>query len=330
MVDSTVSARVVVDARALSSIALPESTFKNIAASTGIADQQTKLFESIRPALETQTAWLTQMDFINSDIFKTYTANQAMFAELSTILAKTIDFGVFAEIGQKFAEQQTAWLKATIPPLDWWQEAFYPPNLHPIKDLEIEDVEKVVMVDGVALYGVPCTAVSRALIRAGSVAKRREILGRRWESIANDCREALRQCESRSVATYAPYGIAAIDALENGHAEAAQALAGSLTDTLLTSYFGQNRYLYTPDKKGKRTTDAYDEFSVREFIAFAPMWQAYQQFWVSEGDAVPSTFNRHATAHAVGRRQFSRRNAVQALLFATSLIYFLNEQDSKP
>lgn len=64
-------------------------------------------------------------------------------------------------------------------------------------------------------------------------------------------------------------------------------------------------------------------------MAFAPMWQTYQQFWVTDGDAIPTTFSRNATAHAVSRRQFSRSNAVQALMFATSLLYFFDEQASR-
>lgn len=110
---------------------------------------------------------------------------------------------------------------------------------------------------------------------------------------------------------------------------AAQALAGSLIDSLLTAYFGKNRYQYTPDKNGKRTTKAYEEFTVRQFVAFAPTWQIYRQFWVDEGDTVPTTFSRNATADTVSRSQFNRRNTVQALLFATSLLYFLEEQASQ-
>jgi hypothetical protein len=74
-----------------------------------------------------------------------------------------------------------------------------------------------------------------------------------------------------------------LDALDNSHTEAAQALTGSLIDSLLTAYFGKYRYKYTPAKNGKRTTEAYQEFTIRQFVAFAPMWQVYQQFWVVVG-----------------------------------------------
>ncbi|WP_160147642.1 MULTISPECIES: hypothetical protein [unclassified Arthrobacter] len=36
----------------------------------------------------------------------------------------------------------------------------------------------------------------------------------------------------------------------------------------MPSYFGKGRKDYTPDGNGKRTKDAYDEFSDRQFIAF--------------------------------------------------------------
>lgn len=55
------------------------------------------------------------------------------------------------------------------------------------------------------------------------------------------------------------------------------------------------------------------------------MWQAYQQFDPANGDKIPGTFSRHATAHTVSKRQYNRRNAVQALLFACSLIFRFNE-----
>jgi hypothetical protein len=150
-----------------------------------------------------------------------------------------------------------------------------------------------------------------------------------WKAVSADCRKAVEGLSSEAVAPYAPFGLAALDALDNSHTEAAQALTGSLIDSLLTAYFGKYRYKYTPAKNGKRTTEPYEEFTIRQFVAFAPMWQVYQQFWVEDGDRIPTTFSRNATAHTVSARQFNRRNAVQALLFATSLLFFFDEQASR-
>jgi len=329
VVDTSAFTKVAADAARFSSFVPPASILKSFSA---LAAQQLRILDSVKPVLDMESAWKKQFGFINSDFFTTYAATQAQFAQFGASLTKTIDFGIsnpVAKIVQQFAAQQSAWLKTLEPTLQGLRESFYPPNLRGIEDLKFEDVEKVVMADSIALYGVPRTAIAAALIRAGSAAKRREILGRRWKAISADCREAVTGFESDAVAPLAPFALAALDALDGGHTAAAQALAGSLIDSLLTANFGKDRYQYTPDKNGKRTTKAYEEFTIRQFVAFAPMWQIYQQFWVNEGDKVPTTFSRNATAHTVSPRQFNRRNAVQALLFATSLLYFLDEQVSR-
>lgn len=329
IVNTSAFANVVADTAQLSSFALPESTLKSFSA---LAAQQSRILDPLKPVLDMQSTWKKQFDLINSDFFKTHAATQAQFAKLGANLTKTINFGISdsaAKIAQQFAAQQSSWLKTLGPTLERLKESFYPPNLRGIEDLEFEDVEKVVMADSIALYGVPRTASADALIRADSAAKRREILGRRWKAISADCREAVEGFESESVAPYVPFALAALDALDGGHTAPAQALAGSLIDSLITAYFGKDRYQYTPDKKGKRTAKAYEEFTVRQFVAFAPMWQTYQQYWMDEGDTVPTTFSRNATAHTVSPRQFNRRNTVQALLFATSLLYFFDEQASQ-
>lgn len=165
------------------------------------------------------------------------------------------------------------------------------------------------------------------LIRADGASKRRDILGRRWKTISADCRTVVEDCRSSKAVAFCPAARAALDAW---HPEAAKALAGTLIDEILTAYFGKNRTKYTPHPQGKRTKDAYDEFNVRQFIAFAPMWQTYQQFFATNGDKVPTTFSRNATARTVSPRQFNRRNAVQGLMVACSLLRRLDEEAQGP
>jgi len=299
IVDTRAFAKVAADAAKLSSFSLPESTVNNLTGLSGIAAQQSKLLDSLKPRRDIQSGWKKQFDLTNSDFFKTHTATQAQFAKLGANLTKTIDFGIndsVTKLAQQFAAQQASWLKTLGPTLEQLRKSFYPPNLRGIEDLAFEDVEKVVMADGIALYGVPQTSIAKALIRAESAAKRREILGRRRKAISADCRKAVEGLRSEAVAPYAPFALAALDALDNSHTEAAQALTGSLIDSLLTAYFGKDRYKYTPAKNGKRTTEGYEEFTIRQFVAFAPMWQVYQQFWVQDGDRIPTTFSRNATA----------------------------------
>lgn len=310
---------------------LPESVLENFAAVSGIVEaQQTMLATAIQPILNAQGAWQRQISsVIASDAFKNFGLATSSLGLISTQLSKNIDFGFvesFGKIFKGFAEQQSSWLKNLGPALAAMRAGFYSPNLRTIEGLEFKDVEQVVMIDGIPLYGVPRTATAEALIHADGPSQRREILGRRWKTISADCREAVLSCSSGAVASYVPFAVAALDALDAGHTAAAQALAGSLVDTVVTAYFGTGSTKYKPHPNGKRTKAAYDEFTVREFIAFAPMWQTYQQFVVANGDKVPATFSRHATAHAVSSRQFNRRNAVQGLMFACSLLYRFDEE----
>ena len=310
---------------------LPKSTLKNIAAIARITEtQQAIVSTAIKPILDAQSAvWQKQFAVVSSDIFKSQALTQSNLNLIAAQLTRNVDFGTIESAATsmvKFAEQQTSWLKDIGSAITAMHAASYPLNLQSIEGLNFEEVEQVVMVDGIPLYGLPRTSIAEALIRSDGANRRREILGRRWTSISADCRTAVEGCTSETVAPYLRFAGAALDALDEGHTEAAQALAGSLIDAILSSYFGKGRSRYTPDRTGKRTKEAYDQFSVRQFIAFAPMWQTYQQFFITNGDKVPMTFSRNATAHTVNVRQFNRRNAVQGLMVVCSLLYRLDEE----
>jgi hypothetical protein len=265
-------------------------------------------------------------EVINSDVFERMAAAQANFYKITEQLTKNIDFaGIAAQVAKTFAAQQLALTKNLAPAIEAMRAEFYPPNIREVSQLRFQAVNEVVMADGIALYGLPRKSTAEALVRANSTSERREVLGRRWRTISADCREVVLNCTSGAVAQYVPFALAALDALDVGHTAAAQALTGSLIDAIVAAYFGNDRYKYTPSSRN-RTTVAYNEFTIREFIAFAPMWQAYQQFFVSNGDKVPATFSRNATAHTVSARQFNRRNATQGLMLASSLLYRLDEE----
>ena len=274
-------------------------------------------------------AWQKQFAIVSSDIFKRYALTQFNLNLIASQLTRNVDIGLDQSAARRVAKQielQASWLKDIGSASTAIHAADYPLNLQGIKGLKVEEVEQVVMVDGIPLYGLPRTSIAEALIRADGATCRRAILGRRWKRISADCRMVAEACTSQSAVPYVRFALAALDALDEGHTEAAQALAGSLVEAILSSYFGTDRSEYTPDKAGKRTKEAYDEFGVRQFIALAPVWQTYQKFFVSEGDKVPMTFSRNATAHTVSSRQFSRRNALQGLMVACSLLYRLDEE----
>lgn len=305
-------------------IGFSQDLIEKLTGATGFYDQIAK---SLLPAIPVQDVWSKNLGIINSDLLKRFGATQLQMQPVLEQLNKRLDFGLpsGAKWAEQFASYQPAWFKDLESTLERLRVSPYPPNLREIEDLRWEEVEVVVIGDGIGLFATPRTSIAEALVRAETAAKRREILGRRWKAISEDCRTMVEACRTEAVSSYVASAVAAMDALDSGHSKAAQALTASLIDTMLTAYFGEDRKNFTPDRKGKRTTDAFYEVSFREFIAVAPMWQAYQQFRVEDGDRVPTTFNRHATAHTVHPQQFTRRNAVQALMFASGLICFFDD-----
>ncbi|WP_277246056.1 hypothetical protein [Micrococcus terreus] len=297
-------------------IDLSESTIQNLTATKRMADQFASIAaKNLAPALQQLAAY---QQTVEVDLQR-----------LAQRIASTIDLDALAaaaKIAEQFAAQQARWLAELAPAIEAIRRASYPPNLRGIEELEFDSVRVVVMEDGIPLYGVPRAEIAEALVRAETDRERRGILDLGRNDISADCRAAVESCTATDVVRYSRFAISALDAFDAGHYDAAQALAGSLIDTIVLAYFGDERTQYTPHPQGKRTQEAYDDFTIRQFTAFAPIWRTYQHFFAVNGDPIPTTFSRHATAHAVHESQFTRDNAIQGIMFACSLMYWLEEE----
>lgn len=313
---------------------LPTAAFRGpafaipINIASALQNQQSMVSAALKPMLDT-FAKLQRQTTANT-AFRHVTVSSKIGRSTDRLM-KNLDLSgivpsweVSAKIYERFFANQNTLLKKIDPIVSAIRATSFPPNLSAIKDLELADAVTIVMDNGIPLYGLPRASTVQALIRADSPSARREVLGRRWQTISTDCRKLIQSCETGSVAEHASFAIAALDALDDGHPAAAQALAGSLIDTLINARFGNERRKYTPNRQ-VQSTEAYEKFAVREYLAFAPIWQAYQQFFPQNGDKIPVWFNRHATVHGVSTRQYNKRNAVQGLMIACSLIYHLND-----
>ncbi|MCP2097300.1 hypothetical protein LV78_005290 [Actinosynnema pretiosum] len=305
----------------------------NEALATFARTQQMVAESLVAPLRVAQNAMRNHISaIIDSDLLKASALLQSNLKCVSEQLIKNVDFriaGVTTQALSSFAKQYVDFLANMQVSLARVEFSFYPQNLQGIENLKFEQVEVVVMADGIPLYGIPRASTAEELILAGSASKRRMLLEKHWKSISEDCRELAKACTTAFAAPYVPFVFAALDALDAGHVAAAQALASSLVDTLVVVHFGEDRKKYTPDRSGKRTAGAYGDLEIREFMAFAPLWQAYQQFFAKDGDPVPEVYNRHATAHTVSSRQYNMCNAVQALMFVCSMLVYLDFENSQ-
>lgn len=230
-----------------------------------------------------------------------------------------------------FQERMAQVLARLVPPdwdartkaaLEMFVDRVLPPNLHGIGTFRFKTLMELAD-EGITLYWVPGPRVARRLVAASTTKARRRILNDAAATILDDCDAVLDRCTAPATMTAVAYTRKAIAAARDGHTEAAQALAANTLDTMLVDTFGWHgsRQL-TSHKAGAREELARTE--VRYYLVVAPIHQVYQTFWTDRGDQVPSAFSRHASAHAVGPKQFTRRATVQAIMLNTSFIAWRN------
>lgn len=138
-----------------------------------------------------------------------------------------------------------------------------------------------------------------------------------------DCIAVVDEIDSVELADLTVLLREAADIGREGKFAAAQALAAAVFDTVL-------RHTIVPEKingyyKRVKTEilDRHENASIAELrwgLAHIPAVIALKMFDQSKGDAVPDYFNRHASAHAAGRVQYTSANAIVALALATSLL----------
>lgn len=324
----------------MSEAMVPKIDFSGIAKADAIASAALRNIKMpsqsvIRSLMESQKTWQRQSVVINSDALRVVTQMQDQMRILTANLTKNIDFGLgkaAADLAKSFTAQQTALWKSLEPSLRQITRAFYPPNLRDIDHLDFDEVRAVVLLDGIALYGVPRASIAQSILNADTAAKKRAVLGRKRPEIAADCRSAAASVTSTRLAPYARMLAVSLDALDADQFAASQALTSNVFDSLIFERWGEKKQTewakFLPDRNGKRTDGV--EMALHDYLATAPIKQAFQHFDRAAKATTPrDTYSRHATAHTVSGRQYSRRNAVQAAMAVASLLLFLEERETR-
>lgn len=276
-------------------------------------------------------AQLSGLEKLRSQIAENQATVGRAFKDIGDLGLKNIDFGAgkaAALIAKRFTTQQSqVWesLRANVQRIGL---SFFPANLRAIDGIEtigMAKVREVVVDEGIPLYMVPRPETAELLLKAEDPAARRSVLADRYSEIVEDCREAVEAVASEMVARDRAMVLKAVAALEDGHHDPAQALIGSIVESLVWDHFGKNAQTRARYTGGEQLPDAYNELGVHEFIALAPIWQAFQRYERKKNDPIPTTFSRHAIAHTVSEDQFTKVNAVQGLMLVSSLVVLRGE-----
>lgn len=195
--------------------------------------------------------------------------------------------------------------------------ASLPPNWRG-DDLTIpQNLETMLLDEGLPLAWVPPHTVVLALFAAATPAYRRKILGNRWKSIARSCGVELEDIEKAELAEHVEFALEAAEALLDGKARSSQALSANLLDSILRASFS------TQDRKtitGQKARLDIEDYPMRVAIVLGGIWGSHGEYWPNKGDKIPRSFSRHGSAHGVSRRQYSRINALLALMHVVGLL----------
>ncbi|MGW5069739.1 hypothetical protein ACWEQJ_27170 [Streptomyces cyaneofuscatus] len=203
----------------------------------------------------------------------------------------------------------------------------YPENLREARP-KLEDLEKLLVEEGIPLMWVPGPQTVRVLLDAPDAAARRRIIGRRWKGIVNDCEAVLEEVSHPAVQGACGFALDVVHALRAGHTSAAQALAANLLDSVLQRHFDDalRIELTRNDFKTKGVKFKFEDYKFKIACTFAPVWYAHAKYFPKNNDPIPRTFGRHPSTHGVSRTQYSRINTVYALMLVTSVIKFFDTE----
>ena len=240
-------------------------------------------------------------------------------------------FPDFAPLARHALEQLTPALKAiqivqreqfadVISKVRAAMQAALPPNWRGDDVTLPTNLEALLLDEGLPLAWLPPKSILIRLFAAKDAGARRRIIGRNWQPIARAAIHQLDTIGDDALAPHVEFAKEAANALLTGQPSASQALSANLLDSILRAEFddGDRRTV-----TGRAQRLNIDEYHLRVAIVLGGIWGAHGEYWPDKGDVIPRNFSRHASAHAVSRRQYSRINAVLALMHVVALLRVL-------
>lgn len=217
--------------------------------------------------------------------------------------------------------RNAGWIKTLR---DAWLAAL-PANVRDVERLSLSALCDFLAVEGIPLYLIPRCATVEAFLAAPDHAAVRQLLSTRAGSIAADCMAVWARYRNPKTEEWIRLLEAGQLAYRGGHAAAAQALFANVLDSVTFAMPAPDRRRYTRHKWGDADYEHLLEEDLATALAIMPLWRVHEENWAGKGHDVPREFNRHATLHRASARQYTKRNAIQAMMLATSLVAWFAE-----
>jgi hypothetical protein len=190
--------------------------------------------------------------------------------------------------------------------------------------VDLDDITDVIQDDGIPLVWVPPAHVVDEVLDALDRTSRVEVLLSHIDELIPDCRRVLADVHTDRLQRQLPLAPRALDALEQGHHEAAQALAVVVIDATIHGWIKGNFKVLKKKVHFDPEEVPYD--LVRLQAAIAPLRNFKQDYYLDETTR-PSGLNRHVTVHYAESEHFTRGNALVACLLMTSILRALQDSE---
>lgn len=218
--------------------------------------------------------------------------------------------------------------------LDWLR----PPNWHG-SGLTPAQVLPIASESGIPVAWVPPRSVLLELV-AAKPEQRVAVLMASEHVVLGQCKALVAECDDAELRDPQTLAERAVRALEDGHHEAAMALAVAVAEQpaiwaserrVLSFLSDDERKAYEEAAKSKyslarselevlATTRTRFRTKVPRRALLSPIPKFFQKFYPEQGDAVPETASRHATVHHPTIEHLTRENSLLAIMLCISLL----------
>jgi len=180
-----------------------------------------------------------------------------------------------------------------------------------------DDMCNLIADTGWSLIHVPRPQVITALLHAAP-ADRDDVLLSHAAEVVVDCRSALGTIDAAGASHLVDALGQALDAFEAGLVIPAQTTVASVLADVINRVLGLS--FTAAVRELNEDPGEMPMAYVRFWLIASTIPRALTQFHCQEGDDVPERFNRHAVAHTVDPRQYTKFNALIGLMLATGLV----------
>lgn len=221
-------------------------------------------------------------------------------------------------------------------------QASLPPNWHEpeIEFPDLELVEALQLQEGLPLAWVPPNGVLQGLLTLETAEDRTALIEHEAAQILTACIAQLSTLSAELTQEWRASAEEAARAMEAGYWRAGQALAAIALDTAADEFIRSSYKNATHhyDRNGNPTPPGSSPSSLptwrdidypRALLVMYGIWGAFKQFWTNRGDLVPAQFSRHGTIHSMSPRQYTRANALIALMHLVGLMCLIEEMLEK-